>query len=319
MLSIENNGSLNLNRTKGVSDFNSYTDYEISNHKILATIKCCVLCTINYFSNFAHNNSITNNNNNETNFQSKFSKPVTNQVSVSKKSDKQKSTQSNQNQNNKNSRLKDESNFSPIKTRFNLRLMESIKSTQEQQQRHEYEEEPINIKEEFKVKRTRKTKAEYNNKQHVLSNSIDEPIIKKSKNQRFIKSLSVVDTKKLSSNGEQANSSMGKNHNRRSNPSPVLSNNINNDERFKKHHSSPSSAQSSFVSASNSSLINNSPTSSASTSFSNSNNVTISNPTNPIYWSIDDVCKYLLDNRFDQNLIHLIKENVSFENYNYTF
>ena len=38
--------------------------------------------------------------------------------------------------------------------------------------------------------------------------------------------------------------------------------------------------------------------------------VSLSVTSNPAYWSAKDVCKYLLNNKFDASLVYLIEEHV---------
>ena len=68
----------------------------------------------------------------------------------------------------------------------------------------------------------------------------------------------------------------------------------------------------SYISNANiSSIINN--TTSNHLNKINSNDVNLSNQqitSNPLYWTTAEVCKYLLDNKFDPNLTNLIKEHV---------
>ena len=48
-----------------------------------------------------------------------------------------------------------------------------------------------------------------------------------------------------------------------------------------------------------------------SSSSKNNNAAIFGISSNPIMWSASDVCKYLVNNKFDSNLVHLIEEHVS--------
>lgn len=229
MLSINNNDP-HLNNTRN----------------ICVDFKCCLFCTINYFSvnsaqeNLQHAKSLSKLN---TQTQNTSAKKLNQSFSV--KSSAQNKIPSHL------VAINDNPNHSPIKTRLNVRetllQQEELERIQQLKAQSKLQDKPQSV--EIGTKNERRVKLSKTvTKQHSNGN---EPVVKKSRKSKNCDDLS--------------NNSLEQNYNNLNVP------------------------QQDSLSACNNS----------------------GSELNPIYWKTDDVCKYLVDNKFEMHLIYLIREHVS--------
>lgn len=182
---------------------------------------------------------------------------------------------------------------SPIKTRLNLRRQNYLLSLKQQQQQQTQKLE------EEKHQRLK------SNSDIIKSLDDSEPLIKKPKKMNMNKSLEEKTCHTPSSNGltqSQSTSSLNS-HTKR--PSTNTSDHSNN--------FITSSKITNLITSTGTCLKNNLITLNSSNhnmQQNDNNNVNISNSTNPICWTSKDICRYLLDNKFDSNLVYLIEEHV---------
>lgn len=229
MLSINNNDP-HLNNTRN----------------ICVDFKCCLFCTINYFSvnsaqeNLQHAKSLSKLN---TQTQNTSAKKLNQSFSVKSSAQNKIPSQL--------VAINDNPNHSPIKTRLNVRetllQQEELERIQQLKAQSKLQDKPQSV--EIGTKNERRVKLSKTvTKQHSNGN---EPVVKKSRKSKNCDDLS--------------NNSLEQNYNNLNVP------------------------QQDSLSACNNS----------------------GSELNPIYWKTDDVCKYLVDNKFEMHLIYLIREHVS--------
>ncbi len=191
---------------------------------------------------------------------------------------------------NKNAQIGLMPNHSPIKTRLNVRqsLLHSLKSQQQNEQKISKQNESKN----------NNNKSNDDNYSHQRDKSIsNEPLVKKQRKIKTSESNEIERSFIIKTNSKQDSSvslSTSFTH--------QLSSGVNR----------ATDNKNSYISNANiSSIINN--TTSNHLNKINSNDVNLSSQqitSNPLYWTTAEVCKYLLDNKFDPNLTNLIKEHV---------
>jgi hypothetical protein len=229
-------------------------------------------------------------------------------------------------------------NFSPIKTRFNVRQNLIFSMRQQQQEQLQYQQqqrqkqlqesknktEETNEKEKLNMVEKRKASIKIDNenggftiKKRIQSN---EPVEKK------LKKISAADNETTTKN--QTHKSPNKNGieiinsnsikisphqstSTRTSLSPSIVNTVSNSTS---RSYANGSSQNSLISNANMSNI----FSHANKNGSNLNKSPLNNKaavlgveSNPIFWTAKDVCKYLANNKFDLNLVYLIEEHVS--------
>ncbi len=181
--------------------------------------------------------------------------------------------------NKSNTHLQRISGYSPIKTRLNVRqtLLHSLNQQEDENKKLDEPQDDSN------GKNTRRIKL---NQQYETNLKVGEPSVKKLKQTQSLET-SLNKTKKSDQNNESL-----------LNKTQILSSNI--------------ASQTSPVNMnSNNSLLTNKQDSRINSHINlNTSNQYLMNK-NPIYWMTEDVCNYLIESKFDPNLIYLIKEHVS--------
>ena len=200
--------------------------------------------------------------------------------------------------------------FSPIKTRLNVR--QTLLHSLEQQEREQIQY----LKEQEKLKQQEVEIDSKANKLKTLRKieTSDEPIIKKSRKLKNLENQQDFQT----ANSKNNNSYSIQNGHDELNFSlnvvekdtkPSSNHRLSLNLTSKSNHATP--AMKHTNSSGNIEAKNQSTPPSSSSCNSNLNSQPTNTVTsNPISWHTNDVCKYLSENKFDPNLIYLIKEHV---------
>lgn len=227
------------NRMISLNEYTRSDPYLDANQNLVKEIKCCFLCSINYYS----------------------SPSVPKVIDETKTSDELVVKQRVKNLTKK---LKPEAISSPIKTRLNTRRQEFLQNIRQ-------------IKKE-------------DSQEVKIEDSDDEPLIKK--------------TKKLNPQMSQSTSSLLKK------PPEVHKTDLNNTLPCNlKSPPSIKTSQNNLITNTGISVKN--PNTILNSTNANNSSVTFNNKKNPILWTKKEVEQYLIDNKFDSNLIYLIEEHVS--------
>jgi hypothetical protein len=215
------------------------------------------------------------------------------------------------------SNLEPNLNYSPIKTRFNLRLLESVKQEHESLRASSKSELKDNRNGEEEVKkRVRRSDSRHENE--TRKQISDEPKLKKTKSLKFLKSSSEENASKITqpvtaqflktspvSNGVKNNMSI----------SPIFSaaSALNKSGASNLNGSITGGGGEKLTSPKSSFISNAIFTTAPSANASPKSSVVVSNGTNPIGWTTQEVCKYVVDNKFDPQLAQLIQDQVRFK------
>jgi hypothetical protein len=327
------------------SDFskNEITNKYYESNRLCNSYRCCTLCTINCFSNETYN-LITEKAN------IIYPKPIV-EAKKKPQSSNNVQSQMNQSKQPKNKVIKsdaikrlktDSDNFSPIKTRYHVRqisLLSTYNNNKKNQESSSYvtassskqnkiikspTKSPKQVnKKLLEIKNDKKLKRKMLNFNNSNNNNSQTPI-------KLKKSMSNLDIIKRTSNHHSNDIEICE---LSSSPPP---NQVLTHPRLLNHSlnniSTTTSPQNQFITCENhqNGNINSSPqnqqqkslisnanmaniTSNIRNNLSNylANGQTVHITSNPITWSISDVCKYLIENKFDTNLIYLIQEHVT--------
>ena len=203
------------------------------------------------------------------------------------------------------SNMKQNLNYSPIKTRFNLRLLESLKQSQEESDTSllRTSRQSLESTNDAKfIKRVRKSDVT----KHDDEAAEQQPKLKKTKSLRFTKT---------NSNEETCASSLllaTNFSNKSSTPVNYASGNLIPSIQASQQQTSPEKMQQQQQSPKSSFISNANLNNSTSTNPNPNASVMVTNSSNPIHWSTSEVCKYVTENKFDSSFVHLFKEQVIF-------
>jgi hypothetical protein len=327
---------------------NEIKDKYYENVRLCNSYRCCTLCTINCFSNETYN-LITEKANIiypkpivEVKKKSQSNNTIQNQTNQSKQP---------KNKGIKNDAIKrlktDSDNFSPIKTRYHVRqisLLSTYNNNKKNQESSSYitnssskknknNKSPTKSSKQaskkiMEIKNDKKLKRKMLNFNNSNNNNSQTPI-------KLKKSMSNLDIIKRTSNHHSNDIEICE---LSSSPPPnqvpthpkLLNHSLNNisttspQNQFitcENHHnnsninnnqvnSSPQNQlQKSLISNANMANITSNIRNNLSNYLANGQSINITS--NPITWSISEVCNYLIENKFDTNLIYLIQEHVS--------
>lgn len=292
-----------------------------STDRICVDLKCCIYCTINYFSSLISGSDYNQNVKNSSKLNASTNHNGTQNI---------KKNQSLTVKHNKSSSrldsLIDMPNHSPIKTRLNVRQtflqQEEYERIQLLREQEKLEKNPdievleIDSATNNNKKNERRIKLDKGHKNHK-SNNNGEPSIKKSRKSKNSEDQSSENSAEMtldysSKTSENDLSLLNQSASTTSmKVSPRTSSAVNGNN----YHANQSFNNLVPISSPTPNLLTGSNISSSNNSFNSPNHSTSMNASdlkiesNPIYWQISDVCKYLAENKFEPHLIYLIKEH----------